>query len=150
MKFARANQRTEPHPSSLKRGPSEDLTAGNGVAVLAGLRWRGLSVFHRALGNCTDSGSEVLAVTQRIEFHAEDRSGGKAAGRDSLLRHSRSARHLDAPADQFLVVVAHRLAVGSERNEVKLGMIRLRYKTGGHTCQRHRLRLIVHGKGVVG
>src|SRR5579884_1125894 len=87
-----------------ERIPAENLAAFDRVAMFAG--WGHL--VRRALCDRADSGSEVVAVPQRIHLHAEDRSGGKALCRNPLLRDSRSAGHLDTPGDRFSIGAAHR------------------------------------------
>src|SRR5439155_4175227 len=100
---------------------AENLGALDRVAVLAGFGELSL----RALRDGADARSEVAAVAQRAHTHAENRAGRKALDGDDLLRHRSRAGHLDAPADRFAVLVAHRLAVGTERHELDLGVVRL-------------------------
>src|SRR5882762_11739990 len=76
----------------LERGSTENLAALHSVAGLAGIG----RCFPGALGNgaAANPGSKIIAFPERIHLDAEYRTSGERGGRNPLLRHSRSARHL--------------------------------------------------------
>src|ERR1700693_1020892 len=87
----------------LERRSTEDLATLNRVAGLAGFRRRFPGAFgNRGVGG---PGSKRAAIPEGIHLDTEYRTRGEGGGCNALLRHSRSARHLDAPINQFPVFV---------------------------------------------
>src|SRR5436190_13937335 len=85
----------------LERGPAEQCVAGNGVAVLIGVRQFRLvgRRIHGALSDRAYAGSKIAAVAQWIQLDAEYRANLKGLRRNPLLCHRCRARHLDTPLD---------------------------------------------------
>ena len=107
----------------LERGSTKKLAALNRVAGLTG---SGRS-FPGAFGDggSGNPGSKIAAVPKRIHLDAEYCANGECGRRNALLRHSRGARHLDAPIDHFSVFVLGKFAVGPDQIEVQFGMVGL-------------------------
>jgi len=133
-------------PDVRRRAPEQGVRL-HGVAVEVGfgqLRLLGGRI-DGALGNSSRSGSEMSAISRRVQFHTEDRARPERGAGDALLRHGRGAGHLDPPGVVLTFLVLRQPpTVWSEQDEVQLGVVGLSHELTHHTGQRDDLGLVVH------
>jgi len=119
--------------------------AGHIVAMLA--RWR--RGFGWALVDGTLHRSKVLAIAQRVQIHTKDRAVRECIDRDTLLSHCCGTSHFHTPGNGLPVRTSGGLPIGTERNKMDLGMVRLGDEAGQHAGKLDRLCHVVHRKRMV-